>query len=144
MTDTLTLSPVTPHAATDVARIEHVNLTVSDTAATARMLMDVFGWDVRWEEDHPRGGHVIHVGSGDSYIALYQPDLTPSPPSRYKKAAPLNHVGVQVVDLGAARRRVEAAGLTPFNDGSYTPGPDSFYFFDHDGIEWEVVCYARR
>jgi catechol 2,3-dioxygenase-like lactoylglutathione lyase family enzyme len=122
--------------------LEHVNLTVSDTAATARMLMDLFGWQVRWEEDHPRGGHVIHVGSATGYIALYQPQTTASAPFGHRKAAPLNHVGVQVEDLQAAEQRVLAAGLKPFNHSQYQPGPDSFYFFDRDGIEWEVVAYA--
>lgn len=29
----------------------------------------------------------------------------------------------------------------PFNQGAYDPGPRSFYFADHDGIEFEVVSY---
>lgn len=142
MTDTATTT-MNP-AGGPTARVEHVNLTVSDTGATARMLMDVFGWHVRWEEDHPRGGHVIHVGEADSYIALYQTGLTPGAPLRHRKAAPLNHVGVQVANLAEARARVETAGLEPFSFSHYDPGPDSFYFFDRDGIEWEVVSYRAE
>lgn len=142
MTDIVS-TPARPDSiGASVGQLEHVNLTVSDTAATARMLMDVFGWHVRWEEDHPRGGHVIHVGSASGYIALYQPQTTASAPFGHKKAAPLNHVGVQVDDLQAAEQRVLAAGLKPFNHSHYRPGPKSFYFFDRDGIEWEVVAYA--
>ncbi len=36
---------------------------------------------------------------------------------------------------------VIAAGLEPFSHSQYNPGPRSFYFFDWDGIEWEVVSY---
>jgi len=39
------------------------------------------------------------------------------------------------------RRRVIAAGLTPFSHGDYEPGR-RFYFFDWDGIEFEIVSYA--
>ncbi|MCU0881613.1 MAG: VOC family protein [Hyphomonadaceae bacterium] len=142
MTDAATMTCKPAPASSAAANIEHVNLTVSDTGATARLLMDLFGWHVRWEEDHPRGGHVIHVGTGGNYIALYQPSLTPGLPRKYAKGMPLNHVGVQVADLAATRQKVIDAGLTPFNDGSYDPGPDSFYFYDPDGIEWEVVSYG--
>ena len=31
------------------ARLEHVNMTVSDPQATAAMLHRVFGWKTRWE-----------------------------------------------------------------------------------------------
>ena len=34
-----------------------------------------------------------------------------------------------------------AAGLTPFSHGDYAPGR-RFYFFDWDGIEFEIVSYA--
>ena len=34
-----------------------------------------------------------------------------------------------------------AEGLIPFSHSQYEPGPRSFYFFDYDGIEFEVVSY---
>jgi hypothetical protein len=48
---------------------------------------------------------------------------------------------LQVDDLAAAEAAVSAAGLEPFNHSHYAPGPRSFYFFDWDHIEWEVVSY---
>ena len=48
---------------------------------------------------------------------------------------------MEVDDLDATEARVVAAGLTPFNHGDYAPGR-RFYFFDPDGIEYEVVSYA--
>ena len=34
-----------------------------------------------------------------------------------------------------------SAGLEPFGHDNYDPG-ERFYFFDWDGIEFEVVSYA--
>ena len=44
------------------------------------------------------------------------------------------------VDLAAAERVVLDHGLETFNHGDYPPGR-RFYFFDWDGIEFEVVSY---
>ena len=49
---------------------------------------------------------------------------------------------IQVDDLDAVEQRVIAAGLAPFSHGDYEPGR-RFYFFDPDGIEYEVVSYAE-
>ena len=46
-----------------------------------------------------------------------------------------------VDDLDAAEAVVKAAGLEPFNHADYEPGR-RFYFFDWDGIEFEMVSYA--
>jgi catechol 2,3-dioxygenase-like lactoylglutathione lyase family enzyme len=61
-------------------------------------------------------------------------------PERHRKGAPLNHVGLVVDDLAAAEAIVIAAGLEPFNHMDYEPGR-RFYFFDWDGIEFEMVSY---
>lgn len=60
----------------------------------------------------------------------------------WPKGAPLNHVAVVVDDLDAAEARVAEAGLTPFNHSDYKPGR-RFYFFDPNGIEFEVVSYDQ-
>jgi hypothetical protein len=46
-----------------------------------------------------------------------------------------------VPDLDVAEAVVRAAGLEPFSHGDYEPGR-RFYFFDWDGIEFELVSYA--
>jgi catechol 2,3-dioxygenase-like lactoylglutathione lyase family enzyme len=119
-------------------RLEHVNLTVADPAAAAELMEAIFGWNIRWEGPALAGGHTIHVGSADHYLALY----TPAGGARaFPKGQPLNHVGIEVDDLDAAEARVRAAGLAPFNHGDYHPGR-RFYFLDPNGIEFEVVSYA--
>lgn len=122
------------------ALLEHVNITVRDCVASARLLQDLFGWHVRWQGPAMNNGYTVHVGTEDSYVALYTlaPELRSQ--ARFDKGVPLNHLGITVDDLEATEARVIAAGLTPFNHSDYAPGR-RFYFFDADGIEYEVVSY---
>jgi catechol 2,3-dioxygenase-like lactoylglutathione lyase family enzyme len=122
--------------------IEHVNLTVSDPARTASLMIAIFGWHERWRGPARDGGHTIHVGSDRAYVALYTGPGGGHAGLGYPKGEPLNHVGVQVEDLDETETRVKAVGLEPFNHGDYEPGR-RFYFFDPDGIEYEVVSYAE-
>lgn len=125
-----------------MSKLEHVNVTVSDAAATARWLGEVFGWHIRWEGASKNGGHSKHIGSADQYVVAYQPPGgSTAPTGDATQTNWLNHIGVVVKDLPATEARVSAAGFTPFNHGDYEPGR-RFYFMDADGIEWEVVSYA--
>jgi catechol 2,3-dioxygenase-like lactoylglutathione lyase family enzyme len=106
--------------------MEHANLTVSDIERSSALFQKLLGWHERWRGEAMNGGETIHVGNATTYLA---------------KGAPLNHVGFTVDDLEAAERVVVDAGLVPFNHAGYAPGR-RFYFFDWDGIEFEVVSYA--
>lgn len=119
-------------------RLEHVNVTVADPEAAAKLMGDIFGWGVRWEGPAMAGGRTIHVGGDDYYLALYAPA---GGGAAFPKGQPLNHIGVEVDDLDAVEARVAAAGLIPFSHGDYHPGR-RFYFLDPNGIEYEVVSYA--
>ncbi|MEM0946352.1 MAG: VOC family protein [Pseudomonadota bacterium] len=123
------------------ARLEHVNVTVSDPHATAAWLGRVFGWTIRWEGDAKDSGYTCHVGEEDTYVALYavgKPKT--SEENNYTTTGGLNHWAVVVDDLDATEDRVKAEGFTPHAHGNYEPGR-RFYFDDHDGIEIEVVSY---
>jgi catechol 2,3-dioxygenase-like lactoylglutathione lyase family enzyme len=123
------------------AQLEHVNYTVSDCHATAAWICDVFGWQIRWQGPSLNGGHTIHVGTPDAYVALYTHGTpTASTEDNYATTGGLNHIAVTVNDLDAAEKRVIAAGFTPTSHADYEPGR-RFYFHDHDGIEYEVVSY---
>lgn len=124
-----------------MAHIEHVNITVSDIDRTAAMLVEAFGWRIRWRGRAADGGSTIHVGTEEEYLAVYMEPGGPRAPLGHAKGRPLNHVGIAVDDLAAAEARVRALGLAPFGHGAYEPGR-RFYFFDTDGIEFEVVSYA--
>lgn len=123
--------------------IEHVNLTVSDPDRTAAMLSAIFGWHERWRGPARDGGRTIHLGSEAAYVALYTGRDGQHAGAQYSMGAPLNHIGVQVDDLDVIEGRVKAVGLVPFEHGDYEPGR-RFYFFDPDGIEYEVVSYAEQ
>jgi len=122
-------------------RLEHVNVTVRDSARTAEMLCAIFGWTIRWHGPTIRDGYSHHVGADDDYIALYAPSKTEKDDdNRFVRAGGLNHIGVVVDDLEAVEQRVIDAGLKPYSHQEYEPGR-RFYFFDNDNIEYEVVSY---
>lgn len=120
------------------AYLEHVNITVSDIERSAALLEQLLGWRIRWRGPSQLGGETIHVGGDEDYIAVYTKG---APVAHFAKGAPLNHVGIVVPDLDVAEAVVRAAGLEPFSHGDYEPGR-RFYFFDWDGIEFELVSYA--
>jgi len=122
-------------------RIEHVNVTVTDPERTAQLMQQLFDWQVRWQGAARDGGRTIHVGTGDYYLALYTGHDVTYGADDFTKGRPLNHIGVEVDDLGGTEARVIAAGLQPFAHGDYEPGR-RFYFLDPDGIEYEVISYA--
>jgi catechol 2,3-dioxygenase-like lactoylglutathione lyase family enzyme len=120
------------------AMLEHVNVTVRDPQRTADMLCRLFGWKKRWEGPAKLGGFTIHVGSEDSYLAIYRYPADANPGVGNGR---LNHIGILVDDLDAAERKVREAGFEPHSHADYQPGR-RFYFDDHDGIEFEVVSYG--
>ena len=117
--------------------LEHANITVSDPDRLSALLQELCGWRERWRGPSQLGGWTIHVGNDRDYLALYKHG---SPVPRYTKGQPLNHIALVVDDLDAAEAIVIAAGLVPFNHADYEPGR-RFYFFDWDGIEFELVSY---
>jgi catechol 2,3-dioxygenase-like lactoylglutathione lyase family enzyme len=124
-----------------MTKLEHVNITVTDNAKAAQALIDIFGWHIRWQGPSASGGNSIHVGSDSQYIALYSAPKDGGHPTQFAKGLPLNHICLEVDDLDAIEAKVTAAGFTPFNHGDYEPGR-RFYYFDDDGIEYEVVSYV--
>ena len=122
--------------------LEHVNFTVSDPTATAKRLVNWFGWEVRWMGEAKAGGTTYHVGNESSYVAVYSPPK-PTEPLRdetYAHHGGLNHIGIVVDDLDATEAKIKADGYRTFNHGDYEPGR-RFYFIDDDDIEFEVVSY---
>lgn len=125
-------------------KLEHANVTVSDPEATAAWLCDVFGWTVRWSGPAMQTGRTVHVGTQDSYIAVFSPGETATADvDTYRTAGMLNHLAVFTdEDINAVEARVRQAGFTPVNHNDYAPGR-RFYFHDSDGIEWEVASHQK-
>ena len=124
-----------------MAKLEHVNLTVSNPDQTAQMLCELFDWHIRWAGPSQMGGNTVHVGNDDDYLAVYTYDGKPTDTAKTSSfKGGLNHVGVLVEDLDLVEAKVIKAGFEPHNHGSYKPGR-RFYFNDSDDIEFEVVSY---
>jgi catechol 2,3-dioxygenase-like lactoylglutathione lyase family enzyme len=125
------------------ALLEHVNVTVSDPVRTANRLCELFGWHIRWQGTAKYGGKTVHVGTDDAYLAVFAAgsQKVPEAESYYTRGG-LNHIGVVVDDLVAVEERVTRAGYTTHSHADYEPGR-RFYFDDDDGIEFEVVSYAK-
>ncbi len=124
------------------ARLEHINLTVSDPERTAAMLCELFGWHIRWAGGSIHDGRTVHVGTDDDYLALYtMPRSTTGPLNSYRQVTGLNHIALVVEDLDEVEQRVIDAGFEPTNHADYEPGR-RFYFQDHDSVEYEIVSYA--
>ena len=129
------------------AFLEHVNLTVNDPKKTAAKLIEIFGWHVRWEGAAMNNGYTVHVGTKECYIALYRPEnerqvVRDTYDRADTRVGNLNHIAIVVDDLDAIEKKVQAVGYTPESHGDYEPGR-RFYFYDHDGIEYEVVSYSE-
>ena len=125
-----------------MTRLEHVNLTVADPDATARLLCRLFGWQLRWQGAAMTTGRTVHVGGPDSYVALFRfGDAKPGQADSYRTRGGLNHIAVVVDDLDATEARIKAAGYVPESHADYEPGR-RFYFHEDNGIEIEVVCYG--
>ena len=126
-----------------MARLEHLNVTVADPAATAAMLDAVFGWKIRWQGASIHNGLTIHVGEAETYLALYAPPegAQDMAGDSYHTRAGLNHLGIVVEDLDAVESRLQAQGYAPHSHADYEPG-QRFYFHDENGIEFEVVSYT--
>ena len=123
------------------AKLEHLNITVSDPKATAAWIERVFGWKTRWEGPAMQTGYTIHIGDDNGYVALFSPGKTAhGTDNSYSTAGGFNHWAVVVDDLDGTEERVKAEGFKTVNHADYEPGR-RFYFHDADGIEIEVVQY---
>jgi len=125
-----------------MARLEHLNFTVSDPRATAGWIARVFDWKIRWEGPGMQTGYTIHIGGGDASVELFSfGDAQDGTDETYRTTGGLNHWAVVVDDLDATEKRIKSEGFETMNHGDYEPGR-RFYFRDADGIECEVVSYS--
>jgi catechol 2,3-dioxygenase-like lactoylglutathione lyase family enzyme len=126
-------------------KLEHLNVSVRDAENTSEWMIRVFDWRIRWSGPGGNGGVTYHVGEDETYVALHTPPKTTnmSPYTKdYSQVGGLNHVAVLCDDIGEMEKRVLDAGFEPLNHADYEPGK-RFYFYDNDGIEYEVVSYSN-
>lgn len=123
------------------ARLEHANITVSDLDAAADFLLTAFpDFEIRGSGVGPEGLRWLHVGSDTSYVALNEADPAAQgeQPGRWRG---VNHLGFEVDDAQAVRRRLLAKGYREGFVPESHPHRQRVYFLDRDGNEWEFVEY---
>ena len=121
--------------------LEHTNLTVEDPDQLAAIFCRLFDWKIRWRGAAINDGITVHVGSDDSYLALYtHDDVTDTRSRNTLKINNLNHLGIVVNNLDEVESKVKDEGFEPFNHAEYDPGR-RFYFMI-DKLEIEVISYS--
>jgi hypothetical protein len=129
------------------AILEHVNITVSDPDATAKILCNIFDWRVRWSGEAMDNGYTVHVGGVNSYLAIYtNGQVQTSTSTDFNIIKNLNHLGIMVDDLASIEAKVLAAGYKPHNHRHYqnhdSKSSSNFYFHIVDDLEIEVIHYG--
>lgn len=124
-------------------RLEHANLVVHDIDASLRFIRTALPeFRVRHDGVDAQGVRWVHVGTDDSYLALTQNTREPAEPWRPYGGLPgVNHLGFEVGDVEAVRRRLLAAGYADSTVPNQHPHRRRVYFHDDDGNDWEFVEY---
>lgn len=130
------------------AYLEHINITVKSPEELAALFCRIFDWEIRWEGASLDNGRSIHVGSDNSYLALYTHNnlshegLVTEKTRSYLRNNNLNHIGIVVDDLDKVEAKIIQEGFMPCDYGDYDPGRR--FYFSVDRLEIEVISYAVR
>ena len=130
--------------------LEHANMTVASIDESVRFLSLVFpesrvrgGGAIHGD---PERGRWVHFGDDEHYIAL-QENLphTARQDVTYANDG-INHLGFVVEGLDDIQARLKAAGyeMTPVSVMTGHPYRRRAYFFDGNGVEWELVEYLSE
>jgi catechol 2,3-dioxygenase-like lactoylglutathione lyase family enzyme len=124
-------------------RLEHANLVVRDLDAIADFIGTAFpDFRIRHAGENGAGHRWLHLGTDDTYIALSeatQESLEPWQP--YSGKVGLNHLGYEVADAAALRKRLLEAGYEESTVPNDHPHRTRVYFHDPEGNDWEFVQY---
>ncbi|MHC4471444.1 MAG: VOC family protein [Planctomycetota bacterium] len=124
-------------------RLEHVNFSVGEIEAMLAFLRAAFpDFRVRGEGVGQDDTRWVHVGTEDTYIALFQATAEPDRPRVLYGGEPgMNHVGFEVDDVDSLHRRLSEAGYRESTFPNSHPHRKRVYFLDPEGNEWEFVQY---
>lgn len=123
------------------AYLEHANLTVRNPDELAALFGRLFDWRIRWAGEALNNGRTVHVGSDDSYLALYtHEDVNESRTRDTLAISNLNHLGIVVSNIDEIEAKVKDEGYVPFNHGDYDPGKRFYFMIDE--LEIEIVDYS--
>ena len=127
--------------------LEHANITVPDVDAAIAFLKTIDPtMKVRRDEVPESGRRWAHVGNDRAYIALQAatPGHAPEEPKETYVNFGINHLAWVVADHDAVIQRLEAAGYERGIEVEPHPHRKRAYFYDHAGLEWEILEYLSE
>jgi catechol 2,3-dioxygenase-like lactoylglutathione lyase family enzyme len=125
------------------ARLEHANLVVRDIDATMHFIRTALPeFEVRHDATDAHGRRWVHLGTAQSYLALYPASAEPAEAwVPYAGRPGVNHLAFEVDDAAAVRERLLAAGYRDSTIPNHHPWRRRVYFHDTEGNDWEFVQY---
>lgn len=128
------------------ARIEHVNMHVKDVDQMLKFINTAFPhFKIRFDSNHDDKERWVHIGSEETYLAIYQATQEDSArPNPYSGKPQVNHLGYVVDDVEALRQRLLDAGYEESTLENNHPARKRIYFFDPDGNDWEFIEYLSN
>ncbi len=125
-------------------RLEHANLCVRNVDKMASFLRTAFPeFRVRGGGQTILGSRWMHVGTDDTYIALQESSQEPAEAwVPYSQKPGTNHLGYEVDDVEALRKRLLEAGYGETTVPNRHPHRRRIYFHDPEGNDWEFVQYS--
>lgn len=129
------------------AFLEHANITVPDIDAAIAFLKVVEPQIEIRHDEVPEGSYRwVHIGIGNSYIALQEPRLRSHPTDNRRpyKDYGVNHIGWVVDDLDAVTARLDQQGYRQGIPGEENIYRRRAYYYDAAGFEWEFVEYLTE
>lgn len=122
--------------------LEHLNLTVLDVDNAVCFLQTAMPqWEVRGHGTGEKCKRWVHIGTGETYLALEDRGAEALGPHEPYVHPGLNHIGFVVDDVEAVASRLRAAGYREGVSAMEHPHRKRIYFFDDDGNEFEFVEY---
>ncbi|HMB58785.1 MAG TPA: VOC family protein [Xanthomonadales bacterium] len=125
------------------SRLEHANLVVRDIDGMIRFIQAALpDFRIRHDETEPDGSRWVHIGSDDFYLTLNNASEQPAENwVPYSGKPGVNHLGFEVEDAEAVRKRLNAAGYPDSTYPNAHPYRKRVYFNDPEGNDWEFVQY---
>lgn len=109
-----------------LGRVNHVAIAVPDLAQATAVYRDVLGARVSQSQPLPEHGvTVVFVELDNSKVELLEPLGERSPIQAFLEKNPsggMHHICYEVADIGAARDRLQQAGLRVLGDGNPKTG----------------------
>ncbi len=109
-----------------LGRVNHVAIAVPDLAQATAVYRDVLGARVSQSQPLPEHGvTVVFVELDNSKVELLEPLGEGSPIQAFLEKNPsggMHHICYEVADIGAARDRLQQAGLRVLGDGNPKTG----------------------